>query len=238
MKPEITRWQPAPQEATIHEGELHLWRFKLDCPEHKLEILLKLLTPDEIRRADRLLDLQKKKQFIVARARLRQILGHYQKIDPDQIKFQYNQHGKPTLAESHHSLLSFNLSHSGDWGVLAIVNKATVGIDIEKIEPGINFFQLADRYFAENEKLHLEAYPAKRQRRGFYRLWTQKEAILKADGAGFQKILLADEHSKTKKWHLIAFPIAPDYVCSIATKKEFISIQKFHFYGHIFPQSL
>ncbi|MDX2481762.1 MAG: 4'-phosphopantetheinyl transferase superfamily protein [Desulfuromusa sp.] len=229
VKSEVTCWQPAPQESTIREGELHLWRFNLDCHEHEFDILLALLTQDEIRRADRLLDLKKKKQFIVARARLRQILANYLKINPCHIKLQYNHHGKPSLAESHHSLLSFNLSHSRNWGILAIVNKFAVGIDIERIEQGLNFAQFADQFFAENEKIQLAQYPVERQRRGFYRIWTQKEAMLKAEGAGFQKILLSDEHSKTKKWHLTAFPIAPDYVCSIATKKEFISIQRFHF---------
>ncbi|RLB76315.1 MAG: 4'-phosphopantetheinyl transferase, partial [Deltaproteobacteria bacterium] len=123
MKVEITPWQQSPTELHLKDGELHLWRFELNSSKSELDGLRGILAADELIRADRLLDLQKKQQFIVARARLREILGHYQKIKPQEIKFQYNTHGKPDLSESLHSSVSFNLSHSGHWGTLAVVNK-------------------------------------------------------------------------------------------------------------------
>ncbi|RLB72460.1 MAG: hypothetical protein DRH07_04510 [Deltaproteobacteria bacterium] len=229
MKPEITPWQYPPSELVLKDGELHLWRFGLDSSKPELDDLRGFLAADEIIRADRLLDLQKKKQFIVARARLREILGHYQKVKPQEIKFQYNTHGKPALSESLHSSVSFNLSHSGHWGTLAVVNEFAVGIDLEQIEAGMVFSQVADRYFNDDEKLQLAQYPPARQRRGFYRLWTQKEAMLKAEGVGFQIKSSADRYFKIKRWYLRSFPIASGFICSVATTGKIVSIQKFHF---------
>lgn len=228
MKVEITPWQHPPTELVLKDGELHLWRFELNSSKPELDGLRGLLAADELIRADRLLDLQKKKQFIVARARLREILGHYQKVEPNQIKFQYNNHGKPALSGSHHSSISFNLSHSGHWGALAVVNKFAIGIDLEKIDPDMLFSQLADRYFNDDEKLQLSQYPPERQRRGFYRLWTQKEAMLKLEGVGFQKKSSTDNHFKTKRWSIRFFPVAPDFICSVATVGQIVSIRKFH----------
>jgi len=192
-----------------------------------------LLAPDERLRAERLLDPQKTNQFIVARARLRELLGYYQKVEPNQIKFQYNTHGKPALAESLNSYVSFNLSHSERWGVVAVVKKVAIGIDLEKIDPEILFSQLADQYFNDDEKFHLAQYPPERQRRGFYRLWTQKEAMLKSEGAGFQKKTSVDNYFKAESWHLRFFSIAPRFICSVAAMGEFTSIRKFHFQSEL-----
>ena len=236
MTVEITPWQHPPAELVLKDGELHLWRFELDSSKPELDGLKGLLAADELIRADRLLDLQKKQQFIVARARLREILSHYQKVEPRQIKFQYNPHGKPALAESLHSSVSFNLSHSSHWGALAVVKNFAIGIDLEKIDPEMLFFQLADRYFNADEKLQLAQYPPERQRRGFYRLWTQKEAMLKAEGIGFQTKSSADRYFKTESWYLRLFPIAPDFICSVATTGKIVSIQKLHFQNHLNDQ--
>ena len=231
MKPEITLWRAPPQELNSHVGEVHLWRFHLDCSEHEINSLKKILSLDETIRADRLLDLQKKQQFIATRGRLRQILGHYQKTAADKIKFQYNKYGKPSLSESHCSSLSFNLSHSDSLAVLAIIKEADIGVDVEKLDPDMVFSQIADQYFDEAEKLQLAQYSSERKGRGFYRIWTKKEAILKLEGVGFQETPPKGDHFKIKKSYLRVFPIVPGFICSIATMQKIISMQKFNFPG-------
>lgn len=226
-----TCWQRPPQALILSDDELHLWRFNLDCPEPEQELMLELLTPDEIARAKRLLDPMKRKQFIVARGCLRQILGTYLIIDPRQIRFQYNKQGKPALANSQPASLSFNLSHSWNLGVLAVVKDSAVGIDIEKIEAALNFSQLAERYFTKQEQIQLRQYPPERRRRGFYRLWTQKEALLKAAGGGFQKDSATDEQLEIGQWSFKILPVAPAFVCSIATKQNVKLLHKFHLPG-------
>jgi len=229
VRPEITLWRTPPQELNIHVGEVHLWRFHLDSSEHEINSLKKLLSLDETIRADRLLDLQKKQQFIVARGRLRQILVSYQRTAPDKIKFQYNKYGKPCLSDPHSSSISFNLSHSENLAILAITKEDDIGVDVEKLDPDIVFSQMADRYFDEAEKLELAQYSSERQKRGFYRIWTKKEAILKLEGVGFQKTPSKGNHFIIKKTYLKVFPIVPGFICSIATRQKILSIQRFNF---------
>lgn len=228
MEPEITLWQPPPGCLSLPNSELHLWRFKLDTATADIDFPRHILCAEEISRAERLLDRQKKNQFIAARSHLRTILGRYLQIKPNQIQLQYNQNGKPSLSEFHHSSLSFNLSHSGDWAVLAVATKMIVGVDIERIEPEIIFTQLSNLYFNEREKLSLDQYPQLRKRRGFYRLWTQKEAMLKLLGSGFGGSPAINVAVGTR---FKTFPISADYICSVAFDKKIERIKKYHLFA-------
>jgi 4'-phosphopantetheinyl transferase len=226
MEPEITLWQSPPSRLSLPDNELHLWRFELDTTVAASDSCRHILCAEEISRGERLLDGRKKAQFIAARTCLRTILGSYLQIQPNQVQFQYNQYGKPSLSEIHHTSLFFNLSHSGDWGVLAVVIKKAVGVDLEYIDPEMDFFPLSHRYFNEQEKLCLEQYPHSRQRRGFYRLWTQKEAMLKLLGSGFAVSPAIGAAAGT--WHKI-FPIFAEYLCTVAFDRKIERIRKFHF---------
>ncbi|MCK5826839.1 MAG: hypothetical protein KAG93_07380, partial [Desulfuromusa sp.] len=129
MNADITPWQLPPPILMINSGELHLWRINLHCTRQSVAKNKLLLSNDELIRAERLLDAQKSSQFVVSRAGLRIILGQYLDTDPKQISLQINQAGKPSLADLHCSPLTFNLSHSGQWAVLAITNGIQVGVD-------------------------------------------------------------------------------------------------------------
>jgi len=226
MEPEITLWQPPPSRLFVPDRELHLWRFKYDMTAADLNSLREILDIEEIARAERLLDRQKKCQFIVARGYLRVILGEYLQINPNQVQFQYNDYGKPSLAGSHYSFLSFNLSHSGHWTLIAVATNNPVGVDLEHIDPAINFSQLSHNYFNQQEKLNLDQYPQSRQRRGFYRLWTQKEAMLKFLGKGFAA---SSAMSGAVANRLKTFPLSTDYICTVAFDRKIKLIKRFHF---------
>ena len=226
MGPEMTLWQSPPECLSLPDNELHLWRFELNTTVAGNDYFNQILCAEEISRGERLLDGRKKAQFISARTYLRTILGRYLQIQPNQVQFHYNQHGKPSLSEIHHSLLSFNLSHSGDWGVLAAATTKAVGVDLEYIDPEMIFFQLSHSYFNAQEKLCLDQYPHSRQRRGFYRLWTQKEAMLKFLGSGFSISPGIDSRSDVE---LRTFPIQANYIFSVAFRERVEKIVKFHF---------
>lgn len=90
-------------------------------------------------------------------------------------------YGKPQLADG---LVEFNLSHAGRWVVCALAN-AAVGIDVEQLRPFD--LQLAWRFFHQRECAALAGLPAAAQHDYFFRLWTAKEAYMKALGLGFQR---------------------------------------------------
>lgn len=89
-------------------------------------------------------------------------------------------HGKPQLCGD--MPWQFSLSHSGEWGVCALARTA-VGIDIERYHPR-HVAALAARYFTEDEQTALAALSEGERERAFFRLWTAKESILKAQGVG------------------------------------------------------
>lgn len=92
--------------------------------------------------------------------------------------------GKPYLPD--HPEVHFNISHAGRWVVCA-VSPHEVGIDVEQCRD--NNLAIARRFFQPDEHAALLAQEPHRQQAFFYRLWTAKEAYLKALGTGLQKDL-------------------------------------------------
>ncbi len=230
VKPEITRWQHPPSELALKAGELHLWRFELDSPAEKIQQQQSILSVDELKRAERLLDPQKKQYFILARSHLRQLLGMYLNQAPSFIRFRYNENGKPFLSAEHNSTIFFNLSHSGSWAVIAVTDGFDVGIDIEKNDPALDFQLLAARYFDLAEMNQLMKFLRIRQRREFYRLWTRKEAVLKMLGSGFSSLKPEERLSPMSNGcYLTKLFLTPGYISTVATNTEIRSICRFNF---------
>lgn len=92
-------------------------------------------------------------------------------------RFERGQRGKPSLP----SAKPFNLSHSGDYAVLA-VSSGSVGVDLERIRP-IDWVKISARFFHPFERAFL-AESADPQA-AFFWIWTLKESYLKAEGLGF-----------------------------------------------------
>lgn len=88
-----------------------------------------------------------------------------------------NQFGKPVADNG----ICFNLSHSGDYVVLAY-DDSEIGCDIEKINY-INAEKTGKLVFCENE---MQIINSSQDKIGvFYDLWTKKESFLKCIGEGF-----------------------------------------------------
>ncbi len=81
--------------------------------------------------------------------------------------------------------LHFNLSHSGDWVVIAW-GSSPVGIDIEQIRSNVKWELLLKRHFTpEEQSFVLEKDAIAR----FFELWTAKESYLKYLGQGLTRPL-------------------------------------------------
>ena len=224
-----------PGKLTFKRGELHLWRIPLNIPTQKIDLLKKTLSADEIMRADRLLDPAKRENFIASRGSLRQILGQYLDLEPKEIPFEYGPKGKPFVKKDPLLDLSFNLSHSGDCAALAITAGIEVGIDIECIDPRLDYENLATQFFSLHERDRLMRFSPWRRRRGFYRIWTAKEAKLKCLGSGFsrQDIELTREAvtplgSPDNNFELTTFNLKKNYVASLVVAGEISSFRRWH----------
>ncbi len=97
-----------------------------------------------------------------------------------------NRFGKPSL-RGHQ--LAFSLSHTANVSVIAITPSAAVGVDVEQIRASRDLLELAESNFSPGEYRKLLTLEGEAQALAFYRCWTRKEALLKADGSGLSRQL-------------------------------------------------
>lgn len=166
----------------VESNGVDVWHFRLDGPDNKY-----CLAPDEIARADRYRLDRVRRQFIAGRTTLRTILSRYLGCLPTEVPLTSAAGGKPILAQTAGVELHFNLTHSGDAGLLAVARRP-VGIDLEHVRKVPNADGLVQRFFAEAERKTFASLPEHLKLTAFLRGWTCKEALLKAVGRGLQDL--------------------------------------------------
>lgn len=120
------------------------------------------------------------------RTPVQRLLAAYLGVRPEQIEFVVNEYGRPSLAAPR-SDLDFNWSHSGAMAVLAVAHSLPIlGVDFETHRPRPHALRLARRFFHPDESSTLEHLDPAAVDTGFLRLWTAKEAVLKALGEGLR----------------------------------------------------
>lgn len=178
-------WVAPPEQLTLPDDEVHVWRASLARTPFELQSLSSLLAPDEISRAQRFHFERDRASFIVARAVLRTILAAYLKLNPAQLQFNYSAHGKPALSDVEGSDgIRFNLSHSHELALYAITRNREIGVDIEQIRADFAGEEIAEGFFSKTEIAMLRALPSNERTESFFNCWTRKEAYIKARGEG------------------------------------------------------
>jgi 4'-phosphopantetheinyl transferase len=168
----------------LSANHIHVWQLDLEVDADRLAQLRATLAADEMERADRFYFERDRVRFAAGRGLLREILGHYLAIPPARLAFAYNQYGKPSLTGDHTDALSFNLSHSGAMGLVAVRLCGELGVDLEEYRPGKGDGNVAEQYFSPREVVCLRAVPEALRTRAFLNCWTRKEAYIKARGMG------------------------------------------------------
>lgn len=186
-----------------------LWTWDLDAPVAAAAVAT--LSDDERARAARFVHDRDRRRYVAGRARLRAILADYMGRPAEVLRFRYGAHGKPALDDA--GDLCFNLSHTGDLAALAVTRGHELGVDIERAEPVRE--DVASRFFSVREQAALRQAPADDQVRGFHRIWTRKEAFVKALGEGLSTPLAAfavtlDDDAPALAWRE-GVPDAPDF---------------------------
>jgi 4'-phosphopantetheinyl transferase len=132
---------------------------------------IELVTASRQKQIQRYIRREDKARSLVAGLLLRDICG----VTHDEQIF-FGENGKPYLKNKN---MYFNISHSGDYVVLAVAD-SEIGVDIEKITTYDN--AVAARCFTQAEQEWLKK---QRNNESFFTLWTAKESIMKASGLGF-----------------------------------------------------
>ena len=102
------------------------------------------------------------------------------------LSFGVSGYGKPfAVARGERADVSFNVSHAGDHGLIAVAASGRLGVDIEERVPKRNLDALIEAVMSPEEQVELAALRGGEKLRLFYRIWTFKEALIKALGTGF-----------------------------------------------------
>lgn len=143
-----------------------------------------VLSGAEHARAARLRGDTHRSRWIASHVALRRVLAAALDTMPASLEFTIDEQGKPHLAGEFAGVLEFSLSHSAALALVAVSRAAPVGVDLELIEPVTDIEAVARRHFAPEEARVLERLEGNERVEAFYRIWTRKEAYLKATGAG------------------------------------------------------
>jgi 4'-phosphopantetheinyl transferase len=156
---------------------------------------------------------------------VRSLLAGY--MDGADVRIDYDDRGK---AHVRGDALHFNLSHSGGALAVAVSRSRPLGIDLEHQRRPRRTLELAHRFFAPHEAQALGRLPEIQRQIAFLRLWTCKEAWVKADGRGIaadlhRAVFDLDERGEItgpsdRSWQVVTFEPAEGFYGAIAWRGE------------------
>lgn len=234
-------WLPETRPPALEAAEVHVWRTSLDRAEDELLHLRGYLCPSELARSDRFIRPELRSRFTVARGTLRLLLAGYLGVQPEDIEFEVDDHGKPSIAGAASPL--FNISHSADHALFAFARDLDVGIDLEATRRRSASWPIAERFFAPEELASLRELDPDEFEAGFFRVWTRKEAYLKGVGSGITRpldsfavsvddlkpALLHDHLSPLAResWRLVALEPGRGLVGTLAVRAERFEVRQY-----------
>jgi 4'-phosphopantetheinyl transferase len=240
------RWRAAPARIRLGREQVDVWLVNLDRDPSAAETLETpevALSADERARASRLRSEPLRRRFVNGRIAMRGILGRYQGVGaPDDVKFRYGAHGRPSLAER--SGPHFNFTRSGPLALCAVARSPAVGVDLELVRRIPEAASITRQYFSAREQALLASLdvPAESAvfQQAFYDTWTRKEAFIKALGLGlaqpldaFSVTMLPGQRPRLLEvptgrpaaWTLRAFSPAAGYQAALAIRAHGVRLR-------------
>jgi 4'-phosphopantetheinyl transferase len=172
---------------------VRVWLASLDRPPLPLDALGATLVPDESRRMAIIALERDRARYAAGRGLLRRVLGGALGVAPEAVRLAEGVNGRPVLAGAGSQPVASNVSHSADRVAIAIArvpedaaDALPLGVDVEVLRAVASMDRVAARVFDDEERAAIAAHAGDHARRAaFHRLWTRKEACMKATGAGF-----------------------------------------------------
>ncbi|MDR3058737.1 MAG: 4'-phosphopantetheinyl transferase superfamily protein [Prevotella sp.] len=162
---------------------------------------------------------QNKHSHLFGRLLLIEALKKYNYVNNIWDYIAYNSYERPYFI---YDQLDFNISHSGKYVICAIGENIRLGVDIEEN----NNINLKDFYNIMSpdqwRRINNTDYPLKE----FYKYWTIKESVIKADGRGFSlpidtlDIINDTVECDNKLWFIREMEFGDGYSLALATSRE------------------
>ncbi|WP_267382733.1 4'-phosphopantetheinyl transferase family protein [Cyanobacterium sp. uoEpiScrs1] len=178
-------WFKSPNRLTLNSSDIHLWKQHLKVSDSEVNRYFEILDREEKIKAKKFCFEEHQRRFIVARGALKIILSRYLNIPASTVEFTYSLRGKPKLTNKlGGDKLQFNLSHSHELAIYGVTYNHVIGVDLEYIRSVSEAKKLAKRFFCSREYNHISLLTPPTLEKTFFKLWTAKEAYLKAIGEG------------------------------------------------------
>jgi 4'-phosphopantetheinyl transferase len=172
-----------------------VWILPVDVPADVAAGYREVLDDGERERAAAFLNPRDRQRFTVAHGALRTLAGRELDTPPSTLTWAAGRHGKPELTAPWTGLHT-SLAHSGDMVAAAVSTGRPVGIDIQRLIPGLDVAALSARFFPRDEAGYVAAArDASVREDRFARLWARKEAVVKAAGGRLWANLKIAVHS-------------------------------------------
>ena len=160
----------------------HVWIVPLDLPAEVVARCREVLDDGERERAVAFLNARDRQRYTVAHGALRILAARELRVRPSVLRWELGPYGKPELAAPW-SGLSTSLSHSADLVAVAITAGRGLGVDIQHLMPRPDVVAMSARFYPPAEAAYVATgRDASARADRFTRLWSRKEAVVKAAG--------------------------------------------------------
>jgi len=235
--PVFLNWAAPGTAPHLALGELQLWFADLDRPAGAVADCEQLLSVAERDRAAKYRFVVDRRRFIVRRALLRQLVASYITQQAATLEFTTNPFGKPQLATpGAPGNLQFNLAVAQNRALYGFTWNRALGVDLAHCRTAGGWTEIVDGFFHPNEAAYIHQLPPPQQERAFYKLWTLKEALVKAGGVGLGDPLAREDFSPLM--HNATAPCVDaagrcwQWTCWEPTNRAFAAVAVEHDRGH------
>ena len=209
----------------IETDTIHVWHGTLDITNEQSEAMMAILSEKEQEKANRFHFPHHRLHYIAAHYHFRKLIAMYANCEPSMIQFGSNQFRKPILLAPSDTGLQFNMSHSDNVVIFGFGLHHELGIDIE-ISRTKRDLELIAESFAPSEIAKLAMLQGSEKSDAFYRIWTRKEAVMKATGRGLALSLssftVSTDHTPdlisvyNQKWKICSIEVPPGVCAALA----------------------
>ncbi|WP_091365004.1 4'-phosphopantetheinyl transferase family protein [Geodermatophilus telluris] len=187
-----------------------------------------LLSSAERARAERGTPAVRRRRVLV-RAVLREVLGELLATAPGEVPLD-RRDGRPVLAgAAAGSGLDVSCSTGDGLALVAVAHGTRVGVDVEPQREQDWRDAAAEGWLAPAEVAAVAALPPAERAGALTRRWTQKEAVLKAEGVGLRRDPATvptpgGDAGRAGAWELVAVPVPDGHLASLATGRPVVPV--------------
>lgn len=209
----------------LKKNEAHVWVIKWKSIKDLIEKEKNCISNSEAKDIQLLRKYEDKMRGLTGKVVVRILIEHYLKIKKEKILIEKTIYGKPYIVSNSKENLNYNISHSGEYIVLAFTFKKHIGIDVEEEKYLPEYKEIAS-YFSVGERDRIRK---SKNNKLFFRLWTAKEAYIKAEGLGLQVPLnsfeikdlkIYKERTLSKDWEVFYTKAGENYPITMVISKH------------------